>query len=188
MSPVPADDEPAAESTDRAASPVCAIESLGRDTAATRAGVSTLGQKYAKLNTRMWHMAHDIAGIRRDMADSADELARLADCCDDLGLRARRVDTDLFELRAAAARQTDLIRSLLNGSDRPTMPDGRAQREFATQLALWVICDDEDLEEDARGLDSPDKLRTWAARTLSGTIASTHLEDVDYGRLYALLR
>lgn len=90
-------------------------------------------------------------------------------------------------LRIIGSETTDPM-SPIPVDDEPSDPARRARREFATQLALWVICDEEKLEQHARAQRTAEDLQAWAGRALSDTIAITHLDNVDYGRLYALLR
>lgn len=78
---------------------------------------------------------------------------------------------------------------LLAGVGRlPDQSDGRATQESATQRVLWHVCDDEDLERHAQGLDSPEELRAWAGQQLGSVIPVSDLAAVDYERLYGLLR
>ena len=90
-------------------------------------------------------------------------------------------------LQTIGSETTDPM-SPIPADDEPSDPTRHARREFATQLALWVICDQEKLEQHARAQRTAEDLQAWAGRALSETIAIAHLDNIDYERLYALLR
>lgn len=98
---------------------LAALEELGqaiaRDCAANRASIVSLGQKYAKFNTRAWHMSHDMAGMRMDFADITDDVANISDAAEMINMRTLKIEAELTHLRTDVARQNELLHELTKG-------------------------------------------------------------------------
>jgi len=84
-------------------------KAIARDCAANRTSIAALSQKYAKFNTRAWHMSHDLAGIRMDLSDVTDDIANISDAAEMINLRTLKIETELTGVRA------DVARHLANG-------------------------------------------------------------------------
>lgn len=147
------------------------VEALSRDVAAIRDSVSAFVERYG-----------------RDVDDFAEEIVQVNDVCHRVMWRAERMDAELFELRAAVAWHTHVLRALADGLGLSIEPDDYARREIATQVAYRVISADGILEHEARALGSPDELRSWAEEHLREMLTVTLMDNIDYIRLHARLR
>lgn len=90
-------------------------QAIARDCAANRSNLAALSQKYAKFNTRAWHMSHDLAGMRMDMSDITDDVANISDAAEMINLRTVKIETELTGLRTDVSRQTELIHTITEG-------------------------------------------------------------------------
>lgn len=88
------------------------IAAVQRDVGQVRSLVGALSQKYAKFNTRAWHMSHDLAGMRMDLSDMADDIANVSDAAEMINLRTMKIETELTAVRNDVARLTTIVEKL----------------------------------------------------------------------------
>lgn len=77
------------------------VRGIARDCAANRTNIAALSQKYAKFNTRAWHMSHDLSGIRMDLSDVTDDITNISDAAEMINLRTLKIETELTGLRTS---------------------------------------------------------------------------------------